>query len=87
MEGARCRDFRQRRQWTLGFLMIVIAAVGLVCALLKPLTASPPPSREVIGVGFDLQETRLPDGSWGMGIVPKTTVTKHAGAAPPARKP
>lgn len=75
MEVSRRSTFRHERQWTIGFLMILIAGVGLVCALLRPFTASAPP-REIIGVSFHLEKTRLPDGRAGQGFAPKFTVTK-----------
>jgi hypothetical protein len=87
MEDTRRRGPRHRRQWTLGFLMMVIAAAGLACALLKPFAESPPSSDEVIGVGFDMQETRLPDGRVVMGMAPKVSVTKQGGEGSRARRP
>lgn len=77
MEGPRRHHSRHRRRWTIGFLMILIAGVGLVCALLKPFAASPPSAGEVIGVRFKLQDTRLPDDSVGKGWAPKFPVTKQ----------
>lgn len=81
MEDTRRRESRYRRQRTLGFLMIVIAAVGLLCALLRPFAASPPDSGQIIGVDFDLQETRLPDGRVVTGMAPRVTVTKRGSQA------
>jgi len=75
MEVARRWSFRHKRQWTIGFLMILISGIGLVCVLLRPFTASAPP-REIIGVSFHLEKTRLPDGRTGQGWSPKFTVTK-----------
>ncbi|MDR3618539.1 MAG: hypothetical protein P4L85_04245 [Paludisphaera borealis] len=60
--------------------MIVIAAVALSCAVLKPFTITRPSSGEVIGVSFDLVKTKAPDGSTVLGLSPKLTITKRAGA-------
>jgi hypothetical protein len=58
--------------------MIIIAGAGVACALLRPFAASPPSSGEVIGMGFDLQETRLLDGRVVTGLAPRVTMTKQA---------
>ena len=87
MEGEGRRGSRLGPRWTLGSLMIAIAGVGLACALLKPFTESPPSSGEIIGVDFDFQETRLPDGRVVSGVVQKVIVTKQDGAGSQVRQP
>jgi hypothetical protein len=64
--------------------MCAIAAVALMCALIKPFTASQPPSDAVIHVSFDIVKTKGPDGAEVLGGQPKYTVTKRAvaGAKP-----
>jgi hypothetical protein len=76
MEDKQRRGFHSRLRWTLGSLMIVVAVSALFIALVRPFVPRDPPSGEVIGISFDLVETRSPDGRPVMGLFPKTTITK-----------
>ena len=47
---------------------------------------SPNPG-QVIGIDFEEQETRLPDGRVVSGFAPKIVITKQAAGEAPASKP
>jgi hypothetical protein len=79
MEERQPRRDPSRLRWTLGTAMVVVAVFALVIALARPWLTPAPPTDEVIGVSFVLQQTRLPDGRSGMGFAPRVTVTKPAG--------
>jgi hypothetical protein len=79
------REVGSRLRWTIGSLLAVVAAAALVLALARPLVRQAPPSGEVIGISFDLQETRSRDGRPILGFAPRMTTSKQVGQAPAAR--
>jgi len=89
MAGNQGRDVQVKLRWTIGSLMVVIAALAVAVALARPFLASgpPSPSGEVLGVDFDLQRTRSADGRTAFGFVPKIIVTRQAtGVVPPSAR-
>ncbi|WP_435007519.1 hypothetical protein P12x_004802 [Tundrisphaera lichenicola] len=69
---------RRRLKWTLGSLMVLVVVAALSLALARPFLAQPQSSGEIIGISFDLQETRGPDGRPLMGFAPRITTSKPA---------
>jgi hypothetical protein len=74
--------------------MVVVVLAAVVVTIPRPFVQTPP-SVDVIGVSFDLQETRAADGQRVLGLRPRTRITKHSvdkglsakpgQGAPPAR--
>jgi hypothetical protein len=87
MEEMQRRGPHSRIRWTLGSLMVVVALSALVIALVRPFVLQAPPSDEVIGISFDLQQTRSEDGRTVMGLVPRTMITKQSPFKAPAARP
>ncbi len=77
----------RRLRWTIGSLMILVAASAIGLVLVRPFAKSAPRLGEVIGIDFTVQEARLPDGRSVAGYAPKIVVTRAAEAGARSPKP
>ena len=83
MDDKQRRGIRARLRWTLGSMLMLVAATALDLALLRPLVAKAPPSLEPLGP-FSLQGA--PDGEWVYCLAPDAAWAKPAAGEAPSPK-
>ena len=78
MEDNPHRKSRSRVRWTLGSIMMVVAAFALIFAVVRPIMVPAPKPIEVIGIDFVLETTQRSDGQVVSGFAPKIVTTRTA---------